>query len=197
MSRLATFLLAAAVASIACTAHAQNLLANGNFDTDLSEWNMPDATPSWSSLDVDASPASGSAYFVNTQADANARQVVLLQCIAITEPGVYVFGAAAYTPTGQAGTGYLVGSYAVDLHHADCSGGWSAAGGFFMQSLGEWQRYAATGGMYPLLIVPSLNPEASILILFAVEKTEAGGSFGGHFDAAYLIRDTIFDDGFD
>jgi len=197
MKRFARFFIAGAAASIAHASVAQNLLANGDFDTDLSGWNTPEVTPTWSSFDVDGAAASGSAYFVNTQADAGVRQAVIAQCIVITQPGAYIFGGSAYTPTGQASTGYLVGGYLVDLHHSDCSGGWSATGGFFMQSLGAWTHYATTGGFYQPLIVYSLNPEASIFIEFSIEKTEAGGSFGGYFDAAYLIRDTVFIDGFD
>jgi hypothetical protein len=197
MNRFAPFFLAGAAASIAHAAIAQNLLANGDFDSDLSGWNAPEVTPTWSSFDVDASTASGSAWFANTQAGAGVRQVVIAQCIPITQTGAYIFGGAAYTPTGQASTGYLVGSYLVDVHHADCSGGWSAVGGFFMNSPDQWTRYATTGGFYRPLIVDSLNPDASILVEFSVEKTDADGSFGGYFDAIYLIRDTLFFDGFD
>ena len=197
MTHVSRFALAWIATFASTSAPSQNLLANGDFDTDLSGWSTPEVTPTWSSFDVDGSAASGSAYFVNTKADAGARQAVIAQCIAITQPGAYIFGGAAYTPTGQASTGYLVGGYLVDLHHGDCSGGWSATGGFFMQSLGAWTHYATTGGFYQPLIVYSLNPEASIFIEFSIEKTEAGGSFGGYFDAAYLIRDTVFIDGFD
>lgn len=197
MKPFTCFVLAAMAASIIHPANAQNLLANGDFDTDFSGWDTPVVTPTWSSFDADASATSGSVWFANTQADANVRQIVISQCVPIGEKGAYIFGGAAYTPTGQVSTGYLVGGYAVDAHHADCSGGYSAVGGFFMSSLGQWTRYATTGGFYQPLVVPSLNPEASILIQFSVEKTEANGSFGGHFDDATLIRDTVFIDGFD
>lgn len=197
MKCFACFVLAASIASIAQIANAQNVLANGDFDTDLSSWDTPVVTPTWSSFDIDGSPDSGSAWFANTQSGASVRQIVISQCIPIAETGAYIFGGAAYTPTGQTSTGYLVGGYAVDLQHADCSGGWSAVGGFFMSSLGQWTHYATTGGFYQPLMVPSLNPSASILIQFSVEKTEADGSFGGYFDDAFLIRDTVFMDGFD
>jgi len=197
MKRFACLLLAGFIASLADTACAQNLLANGDFDTDFSGWDTPEVMPAWSSFDADGSPSSGSVWFANTQAGTSVRQAVVSQCIPITETGAYIFGGAAYTPANQASTGYLVGGYLVDLHHADCSGGYSAMGGFFMTSLGQWTHYATTGGFYQPLIVPSLNPEASILIQFAVEKNDAGGSFGGYFDDAYLIRDTVFVDGFD
>ena len=186
------------IATFASTsASSQNLLANGDFDIDLSGWSTPEVAPTWSGFDVDGSAASGSAWFANTQASAAVRQVVISQCIPITQTGAYIFGGAAYTPTAQASTGFLVGGYLVDVHHDDCSGGWSAVGGFLMDSLGQWKRYATSGGFNLPLIVDSLNPKASILVEFSIEKTEAGGSFGGYFDDAYLIRDTVFMDGFD
>lgn len=197
MKRIAHILLVGAFASTTHAVNAQNLLVNGDFDADFSGWDTPELTPTWASLDADGLNTSGSVWFANTQAGASVRQVVISQCIPITQTGAYLFGGAAYTPTAQASTGYLFGNYAVDAHHADCSGGYSAVGGLFMTSLGQWTHYATTGGFYPPLIVPSLNPQASILIQFAVEKTEAGGSFGGYFDDAYLIRDTVFMDGFD
>ncbi|MCR6702976.1 MAG: hypothetical protein NVV68_18325 [Dokdonella sp.] len=197
MKRLACFVLSGLVASLVATACAQNLIANGDFDTDLSGWATPEGTPMWSNFDVDGSSTSGSVWFANMQADANVRQVVISQCIPIVQTGTYVFGGAAYAPTGQVSAGRLYGEYAIDVRHADCSGGYSSLGGLSMTSLGQWTYYATTGGLYRPLSVPVLFPEASILIRFSVEKTDAGGSFGGYFDGAYVIRDTLLSEDFD
>lgn len=187
------------LAAFASAARAQNLVANGDFATSvaLADWDFPDATPTWMAFDINAAPASGSAYFLNTQAAAGVRQQVLKQCIPITQKGTYIFGVAGYTPTGQASSGNLVGSYAMDLHHADCSGGYNAIGGFYMPSLGAWTTYSTTTPANPPMNVSALLPEASILVELGVEKAPANGSFGGYFDAAYLVRDTLFMDGFE
>lgn len=181
----------------AAPVNTQNLVANGDFATGLGGWDFPDATPTWTSFDIHGAAGSGSAYFLNTQAASGIRQYVLKQCIPITQRGTYIFGASGFTPTGQASAGDLVGSYLMDLHHADCSGGYNAAGGFYMTSLGVWTAYATTTPSNPAMNVFSLNPDASIEVELAVEKTPTGGSFGGYFDAAYLIRDTLFLDGFE
>ena len=194
LSAFAALILCAATMA---TARAQNLVTNGNFDNDLAAWDFPDATPTWTAFDSAGAAGSGSAYFVNTQAAAGARQLVLRQCIQVTQTGAYVFGVAGYTPSGQASTGNLVGSYSVDLHHADCSGGWNTLGGFYMPSLDAWTEYATDRPSNPAMLVQSLNPQASIAVELSVEKTPAGGSFGGYFDAISLIRDTLFLDGFE
>lgn len=187
------FLLAASP----CTTMAQNLLVNGDFESDLSHWDFPDATPTWTMFDVNGSPSSGSAYFENTQAAAGTRQIVLRQCVQVVETGAYVFGVSGYTPLAQDSNGNLLGDYYVDLHHADCSGGFSAVGGFYLPSLGTWQTYATTTQSNPAMLVQSLNPDASIMVELIVEKLPAGGSFGGYFDAVYVLRDTLFTDGFE
>ena len=176
---------------------AQNLVTNGQFASDLSGWQFPDATPTWAAYDVAGSASSGSAYFVNTQAASGVTLSVLEQCIPVTQTGAYVFGVSAFTPTGQASAGALLGNYSVDLHHVDCSGGCSTLGGFEIPGLGAWAAYATTTSFNPPLLVQSLNPDASIAVELLVQKTPAGGSFGGYFDAVYLIRDTLFMSGFE
>ena len=176
---------------------AQDLVTNGNFDAGLNSWTFPDASPMWSSFDMNGSATSGSAFFVNTQAGPYVSQLVLKQCIAIAQTGAYIVGISSYIPSVQNGSGYLIGGYSMDLHHADCSGGWSAAGGLFMSSQGAWTTYSTTVPSNPVLNVSIRDPEASISIELSVDKTTAGGSYGGYFDGAYLIRDTVFLDGFD
>lgn len=197
MKHLATAAFIAGFAFVAATAaRAQNLVVNGDFAANLNGWSFPDATPAWAAFDVDALPGSGSAYFANTQSGTNTRPYVLRQCISIARKGAYIFGASGYTPNAQPSSGNLVGSYFSDLHNSDCSGGYTAAGGFFMSGVGQWKSYSTSTAQNPALIV-SLNPAASILIELGVDKPTAGGSFGGYFDAVYLIRDTLFQDGFE
>lgn len=181
--------LAAALASCAL---AQNLLGNSDFATDLSGWQFPDATPSWSPFDVDGSPNSGSAHAVNSQANADTMLVVLSQCVPITQAGLYIVRASGYAATGQS-SGHLVAGYTLDLHHIDCSGGFSAAGGDYITTAGQWGSYS-TGAV---LRIDAPQPLMSINVRLRVDKTDAGGSFGGYFDAVSQIRDTIFINSFE
>lgn len=176
-------------------ASAQNLLSNGDFDNGamLSGWQFPDATPVWSSFDVNASASSGSAFGTNAQVDAGTRAFVLRQCVSISQSGLYVLGASGYTPTGQ-GSGNLVAN-ATALTSADCSGTSAIfTGGFFIPSVGQWQSF--TSGT--ALVVPSpFTPPLSIQVSLGIDKDAAGGSFSGYFDRLFLVRDAIFADGFE
>lgn len=196
MKRAATSAFIGFALATASAAGAQNLAGNGKFATDLSGWSNPDAVPVWSSFDIDGSPTSGSAYYANTQPNAGTQPVVLEQCVAIAQKGAYIFGVSGYAPGGQTASGNLVGGYAVDVAHADCSGGYSALGGFFFTHMGQWESHSTSTTQNPVLIV-SLNPAASILIELRVYKADASGSFGGYFDDAYVIRDTLFQSGFE
>jgi hypothetical protein len=194
----ATFLCCAAIALLALAfapicASAQNLLSNGDFDTDLSDWQFPDATPNWSSFDVDGSPDSGSAYALNMEATAGTQLVVLSQCVPITQAGLYIVRAYGYADTGQS-NGDLVAGFKYDLNHTDCSGPYSGLGGNYIRPHGQWSSYSSGNA---ILISYPLPASMSIEVYLRVDKTDAGGSFGGNFDGVSLIRDTIFIDGFE
>ncbi|MGA9335114.1 MAG: hypothetical protein WBV39_12615 [Rudaea sp.] len=184
----------ALVLALPTVSTAQNLLVNGDFATDLSGWQFPDATPTWSSFDADGAIGSGSAHGTNAQAGADARVFVLRQCVPISQPGLYVFGASGYTPSGQV-AGDLVANYFVTLN-SDCSGDTTVnTGGFFLPGVDQWQAY--TSGT--LLNIPPQSPfpAMAIRISLGVDKSPAGGSFAGYFDNVFLIRDPIFSDGFE
>lgn len=180
------------LAAMAASASAQNLLVNGNFDTNLDGWQFPDATPTWAALDIDGSPSSGSAYYANAQAAASTQLVVLSQCTPITEAGAYLVTAFGLAATGQA-NGHLVGSYTLDVHHTDCSGGFVALGGNYIATTGQWESFQSPA----IIVTPPAPPLMSINVLLRVDKIDAGGSFAGNFDAISLVRDTIFMEGFD
>jgi hypothetical protein len=184
-------LLVLAAAPVSC-ALAQNLLSNGDFATDLSGWQFPDATPSWSPFDIDGSTDSGSAHAANSQANADTMLVMLSQCVPITQAGLYIVRAWGYAATGQS-NGHLVAGYTLDLHHTDCSGGFSAVGGDYIATASQWGSYSSGA----VLRIDAPQPLMSINVLLRVDKTDAGGSFGGYFDAISLVRDTIFIDSFE
>ena len=180
--------------ALPAAAPAQNLLVNGDFAQDLNGWQFPDATPVWSSFDVNGAAGSGSAFGTNAAVGAGVRLTVLQQCVPIAnaKAGLYLFSASAFTPSGQV-AGNMVAGY-IARATPDCSGGAFNAGGFYLPSIGQWLAY--TSGTALRISAPP-PPNLSIQILLSVEKTPAGGNFSGYFDAVYLIYDPIFADGFE
>jgi hypothetical protein len=75
-----------------------NLLANGTFDTNTASWGWLDRFPngtgdaSWSPLDANDSPSSGSFRIRDTLDSSNAYQQ--LQCVNVDGAATYAFGAA-------------------------------------------------------------------------------------------------------
>ena len=121
--------------------HAQNLIANNNFATDLSGWAdygpVGEGTRTWTSNDVDGLPASGSATFVVSVADG---RVGLAQCVPVTASQTYAYYASIQFPTGQS-TGVAQAMMGVEFFTTtDCS---SVPGGAEGQG-------AIVGTAYPL-----------------------------------------------
>lgn len=178
--------------ALPAAASAQNLLANGDFAVGLDGWQFPDATPMWSPFDVNGALNSGSAFGTNAAAAAAARVYVLRQCIVIVQPGLYVLGVSAFTPTGQV-DGNLLFTAIARANAPTCSGGGFNASGLYLPSVGQWQRY--TSGTF-LQIPAPLPPDTTIEVLLGIDKTPGGGSFSGYFDEVSLVYDPIFGDGF-
>jgi hypothetical protein len=179
-------------------AQAQNLLANGNFDVDLSGWDLPQPNSvDWSTFDINGPPlgdasGSGSAHgFVS--GPMGTRAVIVKQCVPIAEPGMYIFGATVFMfPVSPVGTG--VGNYTVSYNDTVCSSV-QIVGGFYMYSSGTWNNY--TSGT--ALNVPAPGYAAmSISVSLSVETQDTLATVvGAWFDSVYLTRDTVFLDGFD
>jgi hypothetical protein len=175
-------------------ASAQNLVVDGDFASDqLLGWTFPDAQPMWSAFDVNGASNSGSAFGTNDAAAAGARVYVLRQCIPITQPGLYVLGVSAFTPTGQV-DGNLLFTAIARANAPDCSGGFFNESGLFLPSIGQWRRY--TSGTF-LQISGPLSPDTTVEVLLGIDKTPAGGSFSGYFDAVSLAPDFIYGNGFE
>jgi hypothetical protein len=174
---------------IALRVDAQELVANGNFDNALDGWIVTgDGEAVHETDDVDDNPVSGSVQVTNLQPDAGSRVVPLRQCVGVAGGGTYLVGASSRIPAGQ-GNGKLVLS--VGIHRsADCSSGIS---GGFGRSLPTGDAWSPTA-----LIQSIASDTQSLLISLGVDKTAAGGSFGGQVDAITLERlPQIFDDGFE
>jgi hypothetical protein len=180
--------------SLPTAALAQNLVVNGDFaSTLLPGWTFPDAQPMWSAFDVNGALNSGSAFGTNSAAAAGARVYVLRQCVSITQPGLYVLGVSAFTPTGQV-DGDLLFTAIARANAPTCSGSFFNESGLFLPSIGQWQRY--TSGT--LLQIPAPLPaDTTVEVLLGLDKTPAGGSFSGYFDAVSLARDVIYGNGFE
>lgn len=194
------FLLCATLLVAAPAATAQNLVVNGDFDSDLSGWLIdPAATPApiWEDVDIDDPAGSGAVRVSNTSSEAMNRIYPLEQCIRLTEPGQYRILVHGYIPPGQGG-GKLVASYWLSLDNPDCPQwqGSQEGGGNFIATVGGWGQYERVTG----IVLPSpVPPNAMIKISLGIEKEAAGGSFYGFFDAVSVsaLGDSIFEDGFD
>lgn len=170
-------------------ASAQNLLLNGEFDQDVSAWENPEPlAATWSSLDANASATSGSAQLLNNSSMANSRHYVLRQCIVPTQGGRYRVEVAGLVSTQSAG-GRLVVSR-IDRPSADCSGGASGSGGYFIQVGSTWQ-----GTQFEFQNVVAAG--SSIELLIGIEKDAAGGTFIAHVDEVRLVAMPLFVDGFE
>lgn len=184
------FVAVALACCIAASAHAGTAgLVNGDFEFDLAGWDLSGApSPTWSMLDVAGNPGSGSVMLFNADILANARVYPLRQCIALYAPGTYVVEADGFLPAGHPG-GRLVVSYAT---HAslDCSGGFNAGGGYFLQSNGSWVHGTTN------IVVGSGT--LSLDVSLGIEKDVGGGLISGNIDAVHVFnRDPIFSSGFE
>ncbi|MBO9664339.1 hypothetical protein [Dokdonella sp.] len=192
------FVSCAILLAFAGTATAQNLLVNGEFDSDLSGWLIDAAAspaPVWEGFDVDDPARSGAVRVGNASPEAMNRLYPLEQCIALTAPGPYRIVARGYIPPGQ-GAGKLVVSYWLSLDNPDCPQwqGSQSGGGNYITTIGGWGRYEQS----ITATMPSpIPPNARIKISLGVEKDAAGGEFFGYFDAISVFGDAVFADGFD
>jgi hypothetical protein len=168
-------------------ASAQEISLNGGFDDALTGWElMPSGAASASTIDIDGDPASGSAQLTSNEAVANVRVTPLRQCVVLTEPGRYLVGASGRIdgPGGRLVAGYVL------YRATDCQGGATAAGGQYLAVAGAWDRWSRT--------VQADEAPQSLLLQLSLEKTAAGGTFGGLIDDAYVVRtDHFFTHGFE
>jgi hypothetical protein len=168
---------------------AQNLVVNGTFNQDVSLWQNPDLpAATWSSLDANGSATSGSAQLLNNSAAASTRLYVLRQCLVAPQPGLYRVEVAGLVSPQSAG-GRLVVSQ-INRPSADCSGGFSGSGGYFIATGATWQRSQFE---LPNPVVAG----GSIELLIGSEKDAAGGNFVGIVDDVKLVLIRLFANGFE
>jgi len=161
---------------------AENLVRNGNFNTDVSDWPAEDsyAQVSWSPLDANGSPSSGSALVANVSTGPS-NGIGIHQCL--SGPGIvagasYTYGGRVRIPSGQARTGFVM--FGLRWYDSpDCSGNAEDQPRIDTRVLGAWVSLQDT----------SAAPAGarSVEVLAFPSKAEAGGELDALFDAIFLL----------
>lgn len=161
---------------------AQNLLVNPTFAADSAGWSLypvgpPNGAIAWAPFDMDSSPASGAALVTNS-GSITAVVITLTQCVEVLPNTDYDGRAWSYLPPDQAtqgGTWLFVNWYDA----SGCGGAQTFGPSSGNQSSPATWTFAQVSGQAP--------PDAvSARFYLAVHKAEAGGSFAGYFDSAFL-----------
>lgn len=190
---LRTFVTACIViAAAASVATAQNMIENGNFDTDVNGWlNETVVILAWSDLDAADSSSSGSALVSNTHPNAgNGAGIRRCASVPVTAGEGFVYGGKILFPSGQARTG----NAQVGLRFyegPDCSGS---------QISGQPRLSTAIFDTWVLLdsdehIAPA--GAQSVMFMAFPSKVEAGGVLDAYFDDLYVEPGQIFEAGFE
>ncbi|MEE4273109.1 MAG: hypothetical protein V2I67_15660 [Thermoanaerobaculales bacterium] len=165
---------------------AQNLLVNPNFDTDASGWS---GLGSWDPLDVDGSPSSGSATWLNDWPGSGG-SMYFSQCIELVAPiEAFDLRAYIYIPGGQAGTGYA--SLAAWFYS-------DSACDDFIWSYGP--PPASVLGVWQLAEDTDWAPNNAASVQIGLFNQESGtGDFRVYHDAVYFGPNStmVFGDGFE
>ncbi len=182
MTRFAQALFLTLLAALfPASAVAQNLLVNGNFDTDVSSWVNTSSTGTFvfSPLDANGSASSGSMLTTNTESTLFVRQ-----CRPATAGTSYDFGGKARIPLGQ-----VAGQYFQQLNfftNTTCTGSGipQGAGGlsfFDYIPSGAWQGRSITG---------FLAPPGTVAALISVsnQRVAAAGTTIASFDDLFLSK---------
>jgi len=177
----------ACVVSGAATAAppAATLLTNGGFATDVqfAGWDLGNANPIWSSLDIADDAGSGSARIENAFPQAEF-SFEISQCVA-TLPGPHALGASYWIPSGQAPATGDAGVRWFFYDGAGCDeGAFLDAGQISTENIvvvpDAWGELSIEGMVAP--------PGTGSARLFLVDRKESEeGTFAVQFDDAYLI----------
>lgn len=151
---------------------AQNLIPDGDFDTNTSGWDASPGVLSWSPLDAGDDPESGSARLRFSGAGAGAGTGVV-RCVSAVAGRTYYLGGRQLIPTGQdrTGRGDLFFSFYTG---ANCTGSRTSGPALLVSTPGSW-----------IPVFGSATAPAgtvSALVVMNIMKNEAGGSLDVHFD---------------
>jgi hypothetical protein len=170
-------------ALLPATAAAQNILANGSFNSDLSSWTLEGTgipgSVTWSPLDAGGSAASGSVQIVSMSTTFNPNDKGLSQCRSITPGASYDYGVKSRIPTGQANNAivYLLLNFYAS---PGCTGGLSSTFGRLDNTVPSDSWSGRTG---TIVTPPGSN---SVIFDLYVYKLQVGGSVTAYFDEAFF-----------
>ncbi len=180
------------IAANPCT-EAQNLIVNGNFDSDISGWTPLGASLSadWDPSDYDGSPNSGS--LLGTNDWPSSANFAVVSCVdSISDGQPYQYTGWIKTPLGQTVTGlFQLTWYWYSL--PSCAGTQTlAASTPYMTSADDW-TYVSTDSE----IAPA-GTMSAYLVLRVYKTSAVPGTFQVYYDGLDF-RDTsiIFADGFE
>jgi hypothetical protein len=166
---------------VTAPAGAQNLLANGGFEDDLTGWTQfaSSLSPTWSPLDAAGSPTSGSLRVVDSSPIDNNALPAASQCVAIEAGERYAARGSFLFPAGQARSGEG-GIFVFFMAEADCGGNpLDSAATRLDLDAGTWTTIAAPAATAPVGTVAAL-------VYFGFHKVGNGGQATFHLDDAQL-----------
>jgi hypothetical protein len=179
---VSVFLLVTLISSV--SAYAQNLLANPEFDSDLSGWTGPQAGVFDPTLNAPGSTG-GSAQSINDQDNPGCPpgavcvgQVAIRQCVPVTAGTAYDFGGKLFIPGAQAASGY--GNVALGFWASA-----SCAGGFISVSESPDVLTVDVWGL-SIRTVEAPPGAVSASVLGANNRTTPSGSFKVNFDSMFF-----------
>ena len=168
----------------------QNVVANGQFDSDLSSWSAVSGIgfAHWDSLDADGNPHSGTV-LISNDALSDHMDTSIDQCVPVMGGKSYFFAADIHpdniTPFGPSGTrqplhtgqAYVLFNF---YTRASCGGVPSSDFVFLgADSTNEWQSLTRN------FITPA--SAVSALVTVSVLKGPGGGNVSAHFDNIFLV----------
>lgn len=161
-------------------AWAQNLVANGDFDTDTSGWTLsvgPGLTFMWTDLDANDSSASGSGLATTT---ITGETVNISQCVAsgVVGGATYDFGVQMRVSSwGVHGSSEVLINW---LSGPSCSGAYTGTKSYSTALLDEWVSLGQANVVAPA-------GSASAQIVLRLLKDAAGSTFQTYFDDIELV----------
>ncbi len=170
--------------------HAQNLLPNPTFDSDVAGWlASAGSTVGWDPLDANGNPLSGSALVTNIDADPNDSEGAFRCIEGLTGETAYQFGADILIPGGQIETGnaYILVQW---YGGAGCSGFLNLTESPIVLTTTPDEWFAVSK------VATSPTGTQSGRLRLSVWKIEAGGSLAAQFDNVWMEA-VLFVDGFE
>jgi hypothetical protein len=178
-SRILAF--AAALGLSAGAGLGQNLVAGGDFASDLEAWHHdpnPDGTSAWSALDAAGSASSGSALLTSTNATGGALVTLLDQCVPVIAGATYTLSADVRFTEGETTTGWA--ETAISWQSGPVCNTSISGNALLTEvaSRGTWIHDSDTFTAPP--------GATSAFVQAGIDKIEAGGALSANFDNIFF-----------